>query len=166
MDRVTLEAESAAGAPPSDSLPMYVQTLDQLFSLAVLLTCCGLAVWRGRRVEQVAAAAMAAAWFASPLVQDDQQTLGAQSGVLVVDILLLLVLLYLALTTDRWWTMAAAAFQGVSALIHLAAAIDRQIIPRAYYVAGSLVSYLVMGALLIGVWNAGRREKPDPDRLT
>ncbi len=144
---------------------MYVQTPDQLFSLAVLLACCGLAVWRGRWVERVAAAAMTAAWFASPLVQDDQQTLGAQSGVLTVDVLLLLVLLWLALTTDRWWTMAAAAFQGVSALIHLAAAIDREIIPRAYYVAGNLVSYLVMGALLVGAWNAGRRERPHPDRF-
>jgi peptidoglycan/LPS O-acetylase OafA/YrhL len=144
---------------------MYVQTLDQLFSLAVLLTCCGLAVWRGRWVERVAAAAMAAAWFASPLVQDDTQTLGAQGGVLAVDVLLLLVLLYLALTADRWWTMAAAAFQGVAALVHLAAAIDKQIIPRAYYVAGSLLSYLVMGALLVGAWNAGRREKPRPDGL-
>jgi uncharacterized membrane protein len=141
---------------------MYVQTPDQLFSLAMLLACCGLAAWRGRRVERVAAAAMALAWFASPLVQDDRQILGAQSGVLIVDILLLLVLLYLALTADRWWTMAAAAFQGVTALIHLAAAIDRQIFPRAYYVAGSLISYLVMGALLIGAWNAGRRAKPGP----
>ncbi|WP_165185644.1 hypothetical protein [Caulobacter soli] len=144
---------------------MYFETPDQLFSLAVLLTCCGLAVWRGRWVERIAALAMAAAWFASPLVQDDQQTLGAQSGVLVVDVLLLLVLLWLALTTDRWWTMAAAAFQGVSALVHLAAAIDRQIIPRAYFVAGSLLSYLVMGALLVGAWNAGRRERPHPDSL-
>ena len=144
---------------------MYVQTLDQLFSLAVLLACCGLAAWRGRWVERIAATAMAAAWFVSPLVQDDTQTLGAQSGVLMVDILLLLVLLYLALTADRWWTMAAAAFQGVSALVHLAAALDRQIIPRAYYVAGSLFSYLVMGALLIGAWNAGRRRKPGPHGL-
>ena len=145
---------------------MYVQTLDQLFSLAVLLACCGLAVWRGRKVERIAAAAMVAAWFASPLMQDGQQTLGAQSGVLLVDMLLLLVLLYLALTSDRWWTMAAVAFQGVSALVHLAAAIDRQINPRAYYVAGSLLSYLVMGALLVGAWNAGRRRAPRPDERT
>jgi uncharacterized membrane protein len=144
---------------------MYVQTLDQLFSLAALLTCCGLAAWRGRWVERVAAAAMAAAWFASPLAQDDHQILGVQAGVLTVDLLLLAVLLYLALTADRWWTMAAAAFQGVSALVHLAAAIDKQIIPRAYYVAGSLLSYLVMGALLVGVWNAGRRVKPGSDGL-
>ena len=144
---------------------MYVQTPDQLFSLAVLLACCGLALWRGRAVERIAAAAMAAAWFVTPLVQDDQQTLGAESGVLIVDILLLVVLLSLALTSDRWWTMAAAAFQGISALIHLAAAIDQQIIPRAYYVAGSLVSYLVMGALLVGAWNAGRRERPRPGGL-
>ena len=141
---------------------MYVQTSDQLFSLAMLLACCGLAAWCGRWVERVAAAAMAAAWFVSPLVQDDHQTLGAQGGVLVVDLLLLLILLYLALTADRWWTMAATAFQGVTALIHLAAAIDRQILPRAYYVAGSLISYLVMGALLVGAWNAGRRGKPPP----
>ncbi len=139
---------------------MYVQTPDQLFSLAMLLACCGLAVWRGRWVERIAAAAMAAAWFVSPLMQDAQQTLGVQSGVFVVDLSLLLVLLYLALTADRWWTMAATAFQGVAALIHLAAAIDRQIFPRAYYVAGSLISYLVMGALLVGAWNAGRRAKP------
>jgi peptidoglycan/LPS O-acetylase OafA/YrhL len=158
-----LGARRAAETLSPETPPMYVQTLDQLFSLAMLLTCCGLAVWRGRWVERIAAAAMAAAWFVSPLVQDDQQTLGAQSGVLVVDILLLLVLLYLALTSDRWWTMAAVAFQGVSALVHLAAAIDKQIIPRAYYVAGSLLSYLVMGALLVGAWNAGRRERPRPD---
>ncbi|MBO9560129.1 MAG: hypothetical protein J7515_16295 [Caulobacter sp.] len=144
---------------------MYFQTPDQLFSLAVLLACCGLAVWRGRWVERVAAAAMTAAWFASPLVQDHAQTLGVQSGVLAVDVVLLLVLLYLALTADRWWTMAAAAFQGVAALVHLAAAVDKQIIPRAYYVAGSLLSYLVMGALLVGAWNAGRRERPGPDGL-
>jgi hypothetical protein len=160
-----LGARRAAETLSPEAPQMYVQTLDQLFSLAVLLTCCGFAIWRGRWVERVAATAMVAAWFVSPLVQDDQQTLGAQSGVLVVDILLLLVLLYLALTSDRWWTMAAVAFQGVGALVHLAAAIDRQIIPRAYYVAGSLLSYLVMGALLIGAWNAGRREGPRPDRL-
>ncbi len=130
---------------------MYVQTLDQLFSLAVLLTCCGLRRLArrlggtGRRRGDGRAPGSPV-----PSSRDDQQTLGAQSGVLVVDILLLLILLYLALTADRWWTMAAAAFQGVSALVHLAAAIDRQIIPRAYYVAGSLLSYLVMGALRSG----------------
>jgi len=144
---------------------MYVQTPDQLFSLALLLACCGLAVWRGRWVERAAAAAMAVAWFASPLVQVDQQALGVQTGVLVVDILLLAVLLYLALTTDRWWTMAATAFQGVAALIHRAAAIDREIFPRAYYVAGSLISDLVMGALLVGAWNAGRRPKSEPSEF-
>jgi hypothetical protein len=143
---------------------MYVHSPDQLFSLAVLLACCGVAVWRGRGVEQIAAAAMVAAWFVTPLVQD-RQALGAQSGVVVVDILLLLVLLYLALTTDRWWTMAATAFQGVAAMVHLAAALDRQIIPRAYYVAGSLVSYLVMGALLIGAWNARGRKKTGPGEV-
>jgi len=141
---------------------MYVQTPDQLFSLAMLLASCGLAVWRGRWIERIAAAAMAAAWFASPLVQDSRQTLGAQGGVLVVDMLLLAVLLYLALATDRWWTMAAAAFQGVAALIHLAAAVDREIFPRAYYVAGSLISDLVMGALLVGAWNTRRRAKSGP----
>ena len=139
---------------------MYVHTPDQLFSLAVLLACCGLAAWRGRAVERVAAGAMVTAWFVTPLVQNHSQTLGPQSGMLIVDILLLLVLLTLALTSDRWWTMAATAFQGVGALVHLAAAIDKQIIPRAYYIAGSLLSYLVMGALLVGAWNAGRQGGP------
>lgn len=141
---------------------MYVHTPDQLFSLAVLLACCGVAIWRGRAVERIAAAAMIAAWFITPLVQNHSQTLGPQSGVLIVDVLLLLVLLSLALTSDRWWTMAATAFQGVAAMVHLAAAIDKQIIPRAYYIAGSLLSYLVMGALLVGAWNAGRDRAAAP----
>jgi hypothetical protein len=140
----------------------YVHTPDQLFSLAVLLVCCGVAAWRGMAVERIAAAAMVAAWFVTPLVQNHSQTLGPQSGVLIVDVLLLLVLLWLALTSDRWWTMVATAFQGVGAAVHLAAAIDKQIIARAYYVAGSLLSYLVMGALLVGAWNAGRRRAPPP----
>jgi hypothetical protein len=155
MDAAILTSRRVAG-----TLLMYVQTPDQLFSLAVLLACCGLAIWRGRTVERVAAAAMAAAWFASPLVQNDNQTLGPQGGVLLVDTLLLLALLALALTSDRWWTMAATAFQGLAAVVHLATAIDQQIIPRAYYVAGSLLSYLVMGALLVGAWNAGRPGAP------
>ena len=134
----------------------YVHTPDQLFSLAVLLTCCGLAAWRGRTVERLAAAAMVAAWFITPLVQNHSQTLGPQSGMLIVDTLLLLALLALALTSDRWWTMAATAFQAIGAVVHFAAAVDRQILPRAYYIAGSLLSYLVMGALLVGAWNAGR----------
>lgn len=145
---------------------MYVHTPDQLFSLAVLLACCGVAALRGRGVERIAAAAMVAAWFITPLVQNHSQTLGPQSGVLIVDILLLAVLLFLALTSDRWWTMVATAFQGVAAMVHLAAAIDKQIIARAYYIAGSLLSYLVMGALLVGAWNAGRRAATVPSERT
>ena len=144
---------------------MYVQTPDQLFSFIVLLACCGFALWRGGRAERIAAMAMMLAWFATPLVQNVHQTLGPQSGVLIVDVLLLLVLLTLALTSDRWWPMAAAAFQGVGALVHLAAALDQQIIPRAYYVAGSLLSYLTMTALLVGAVNAHRRAGPRPDQL-
>jgi len=135
---------------------MYAQTLDQLLSLAGLILCCGLALWRGRRVERIAGVAMILAWFATPLVQNAHQTFGPQTGEVVVDVLLLLVLLILALTSDRWWPMAAAAFQGVTALTHLAAAIDTQIVPRAYYVAGSLLSYLTMAALLVGAVNARR----------
>ena len=142
---------------------MYVQTPDQFLSFVVLLACCGFALWRGGRAERIAAMAMMLAWFATPLVQNVQQTLGPQSGVLIVDVLLLLVLLNLALTSDRWWTMVAAGFQGVSALVHLAAALDQQIIPRAYYVAGSLLSYLTMGALLTGAVNAHRRARPKSD---
>lgn len=135
---------------------MYAQTLDQLLSLAGLILCCGLALWRGRRVERIAGVAMILAWFATPLVQNAHQTFGPQTGEVVVDVLLLLVLLILALTSDRWWPMAAAAFQGVTVLTHLAAAIDTQIVPRAYYVAGSLLSYLTMAALLVGAVNARR----------
>ncbi|MGR4864584.1 hypothetical protein [Caulobacter sp. LARHSG274] len=138
---------------------MYVQTPDQLISFAGLALCSGLALWRGRRVERIAGVAMILAWFATPLVHNAHQTFGPQVGEVVVDVLLLLVLLILALTSDRWWPMAAAAFQGVTALTHLAAAIDTQIVPRAYYVAGSLLSYLTMAALLVGAVNVRRADR-------
>jgi hypothetical protein len=141
---------------------MYVQTLDQCVSLAALLVCCGLALWRGGRPERIAGVAMILAWFATPLVQIASQTPGPQGGVFVVDVLLLLVLLALALACDRWWPMAATGFQGVVTLTHLAAALDTQIAPRAYYIAGSLLSYLTMGALFLGARNAARQAKPPP----
>ena len=122
---------------------MYVQTLDQWVSLTSLILCCGLALWRGGRPERIAGLTMILAWFATPLVQNASQMFGPQSGVFVVDVLLLLVLLALALACDRWWPMAATGFQGVVTLTHLAAALDTQVAPRAYYVAGSLLLSLI-----------------------
>ncbi|MBO9707728.1 MAG: hypothetical protein J7521_05915 [Caulobacter sp.] len=135
---------------------MYIETLDQLVSLAFLVICCGVALWRGGRVERIAATTMILAWFATPLVQNVHQQLGPQSGVLIVDVMLLVVLLIQALTSNRWWPMVATAFQGVNATVHLAAAVDSQIFPRAYYVAGSLLSDLTLATLLIGALNRGQ----------
>jgi hypothetical protein len=144
---------------------MYVQTADQLISLAFLVVCCGVALWRGGRVERIAATAMILAWFATPLVQNVHQTLGPQSGVLIVDAMLLAVLTFQALTSDRWWPMVATAFQGVNAMVHLAAMIDTQIIPRAYYVAGSLLSDLTLATLLVGALKLGRGGRATPSGI-
>jgi len=136
--------------------PMQFHSVYQIVSLVMLATACSVALWRGGASERIAAAAMAAAWIATPFVESDGQQVGAQLGVLMVDIALLAVLLALALRSIRWWPMWAAAFHAVGALMHLLVAIDVQIDPRAYFVGLNAISYLTMGALL---WGAARRAR-------
>ena len=141
---------------------MYFHAVYQIVSLSMLTLACGTALWRGGSSERVAAAAMAAAWIITPLVSSKAQQAGAQIGVLIVDLALLAVLLAIALSSRRWWPMWATAFQAISTLMHLSAAIDLKVDPRAYFVGLNVNSYLTMGALLWGAINRTRESRARP----
>jgi len=142
---------------------MYFHAVYQIVSLSMLTLACGAALWRGGPSERIAAVAMAMAWIVTPLVSSKSQQAGAQLGVLIVDLGLLAVLLAIALRSRRWWPMWATAFQAIGTLMHLSAAIDLKIDPRAYFVGLNVNSYLTMGALLLGTI---KRAREAPDRAT
>lgn len=73
--------------------------------LAILILCCGYALWRGGAPERLAAAT-----FASALVRAhvDHRFIETETGLLVVDGILLLVLIAIALKADRGWPLLVA----------------------------------------------------------
>ena len=138
---------------------MHSPTLYQMVNFGLLMAACLAAAARGGAGERLAGAAMLLAWIASPLAQNVNQRLGMQVGLFVIDSLLLTVLVFVALRSDRWWPMWACAFHAVGTLIHVLAALDVEISPRAYFIGSGLLSYLTMGALLLGALN---RPRPRP----
>lgn len=129
---------------------MIVRFIYQWANLALLLLACGLAVWRGRWPERVAAAAMMVAWIASAFLHDGVQTTGPDTWVILIDALLFIVLLAIGLTSERWWPLWACAFHGLSVVLGLAMLADRRVWSAAGFIASGAFSYLTICSLLIG----------------
>lgn len=113
---------------------------------------------RGGWPERSAAVAMIAAWFGSGFVQNTNQFFGPQVGITIIDLLLLTLLIVIALVSNRWWPMWACGFHGLGVLLHLAVLVDAKVVGRAYFIAGTLFSFLTVLALFLGSLRARRRE--------
>lgn len=135
---------------------MVLHFIYQWASLIVLVITAAIALWRGGGPERMAAVAMVVAWFATVFVQNNLQRFGVQTSVMLVDAGLMAVLLYVALTSDRWWPMWATGFQAMNVVLHLTVMADAKVWGWAYFVAGSIFSYLVMLALFLGSVGARR----------
>lgn len=114
---------------------------------------------RGGWPERSAASAMIIAWVGSAFAQNTHQVFGPQVGITVIDLMLLILLVTIALVSDRWWPMWAAAFHGLGVMLHLAVLIDHQVMGRAYFIAGTVFSFLTVLALFLGSIR-GRRPSP------
>lgn len=135
----------------------------QVIFLACLLLSCGYALLKGEGPERLAAVAMLAAAFASPLVERAGFA-DPEYGLLAVDLALLVCLVALALATARFWPMWAAAFHLTGAAMHLAKVADPTVWPMAYAVGSIWWSYPVLGALAYGTWREARRLAEDGPR--
>jgi hypothetical protein len=142
---------------------MLFHFVYQWASLAALLATAAVAIWRGAWPERAGATAMIAAWVLSALFQSSLQRWGVKAGVMTVDVLLLAALLTIALTSSRWWPMWATGFQAMNVVVHLAVMADAKVWGWAYYVAGSVFSYLTMIALFIGAISLPRRARSRAD---
>lgn len=132
----------------------------QYVGLAWLLIGVFPALLRGGWPERSAAIAMVSAWLGSALAQNIDQQIGPQIGVTVIDMLLLALLVGIALVSNRWWPMWASAFHGLGVLLHLAVLLDQKVMGRAYFIGGTVFSFLTVLALLLGSLN--RRPTPTP----
>jgi hypothetical protein len=141
---------------------MIFGALHQWTNLLALLLSTGVAAWRGRGPERIAAAAMVLAWLATTLLHDATQLYGPQVLIMAIDVALLAVLLSIALTSDRWWPMWAAAFHGLSVVLALAMIADPKVWARAGFIASTVFSYLTMLALFLGAVGGKPVGKPPP----
>lgn len=143
---------------------MTFTALYQWANLLALLLSTGVAAWRGRGPERIAAAAMLLAWIASALSHDATQLFGPQGTIMVIDLALFLVLLTIALRSDRWWPMWACAFHGLSLVLAMAMLADPRVWSRAGFIASGVFSYLTMLSLFVGaVGRPPAPTHPDPD---
>ena len=114
---------------------------------------CGLAVWRGRDDERLAAASYLASWALS-IVVFEARSQDIQWNILAIDLLLLSVFFWLGLQSRRHWPLFAAGFQLLAVLTHIARALDSGVSGWAYLTAGIIWSYLVLFAIGYGAWTA------------
>ena len=123
--------------------------------LAIAVIVSGGAFWKGGREEQVAAGGLMLSWL-STMVLRDPHWIGAQWGAFGADSCLLLLLVGLALRTKRYWPLAAAAFQLLCVVTHIARIVDPGVRAWAYATGQVIWSQWVFFAVGVGTWNTWR----------
>lgn len=134
---------------------------------AILLICCGYALWRGRKYERLAAVLFLAATVLSVgarmYLRAGYSVINA--GEVAVDTAVLAALVAIALVSDRFWPLWAAGFQLVGSMAHVLKFIDVTFAPWGYAVAARFWSYPILLVLFIGVWRQHRRTIDDQRAL-
>ena len=123
---------------------------------------CGLALWRGRDDERLAAAAYLANW-AITLVVFKSRSFDTQWYVMALDVALLALYVWLAMRSGRFWPLFAAAFILLIVVTHLAHAVDGTVSGWAYITATLIWSYLALIAIGYGAWTAPYYDTETPD---
>lgn len=134
--------------------------MNHVLIYATLFLCCsGLAMILGGAPERVATVLFVAGNVLSIIVQRPfgSAWVTIETAVFVVDILLFVALIGLALVADRYWTIWLASLQGITVLMHLAAAGSPAFIAPAYYSAVAASGYPMAVLLAIGAWRHHRR---------
>jgi hypothetical protein len=129
---------------------LIFDTLRQQIGVIFVVLATGFAFWRGGRPERICAAALLAAWLASPFLIDTRDWVDPQWTVLAIDAALLAVFLWFALRSDRFWPICGAALMGLDVIVRISMVVDRHIIPQAYMTAAAMWAYLVVLTLVVG----------------
>lgn len=121
------------------------------------MVVCGGAFWKGGREEQLAAGGLLLDW-ALTIALRDRSWIGTQWAAFAGDAGLLVILTAVSMRTKRYWPLAAAAFELLCVVIHVARTIDPGVRAWAYATAQVIFTQLVVVSIGVGVWNTWRRE--------
>jgi hypothetical protein len=124
------------------------------FGITLTIVVCAGAFWRGGREEQAVAGGLLLS-FAITLALRDATWTGTQWSAFVADIGVMVLLM----RTTRYWPLAAAAFQLLCVLTHVARMIDPGVRAFAYATGQVIWSQAVFWALGVGVWNTWRMNR-------
>jgi len=131
---------------------MFPVILAQWLGWVCLALTCLAAGWRGRRPERLGAALVAAAWILTLLVEQRRNWLAPQTGMFIVDLLTFAGLAAIAYWSRRAWPICAAGFQAVAVLTDLVFHINPAAFYRAYYMSNFSVGFLLLGAIVVGIF--------------
>jgi hypothetical protein len=122
---------------------------------AAAFLLCGAALWKGGREERLTAAGLLLSLAVTVLLRDySWPTL--QRPEFIADTALFVLLTAIALRTAKFWPLAAAGFQLLAVMTHVAKMIDPNLQQWAYITANVIWTYLVLAALGVGTWNSWR----------
>lgn len=140
---------------------MFFRTLTQATWDVSMLSVAGLSVWRGGWAERTVAFATIVGSIATAAVQNTRDASAPQWGDLAVDCICLIVFVGVALRSRRLWPLFAAAFQLIAVIIYVARLADVHVGARSPFAAGVIWSYLILVAVLVGVFVNGRDRRPE-----
>jgi hypothetical protein len=132
--------------------------LPPWLGITLTLLVCGFAIWRGGWEERTAGTAALLSTAITVLLRDNSWP-NLQLAAFIADGLLFVVFLILALRTEKYWPLAAAGFQLLAVLTHMAKLVDTQLQQWAYITAQVIWTYLILIAIVTGTVNSVRRRR-------
>jgi hypothetical protein len=130
---------------------------------ALLCVCCGYALWRGRKYEQLSALVCIVATVVSVIARPAAQHAytSVQVGDLIVDSAVLVAFVAIALRSDRFWPLWVAGLQLTISMSHFLKAVEPHLMPLAYAAAERFWSYPTLIIIAVGAWRQHRRHMVD-----
>ena len=137
--------------------------LSPFIYYAFLATVTAYAFLRGSRDARLAATICILATVATKVAISPvpNRYSSIEFGVFGVDVLTLIGFAYIALRTDRFWPLWVAGLQLTTLVAHLLKAVELDLMPRAYAVAGRFWVYPIFLIIVVGTWRHHHRALRD-----
>jgi hypothetical protein len=129
--------------------------LPPQIGLTVLLCVALAAILKGGLEERIVVAGLLANIAVTVLLRIPSGRAVQWAG-FAADVLFLLLIVVVALRSAKFWPLAAAAFQLLATITHVAKFVDPNVNRWAYFTAIIIWTYALLIALGVGVWNSWR----------
>lgn len=136
---------------------MFTSVYTQALAIATILVC-GIAIWKGGKLEQHGAGACLVAFMASLVAQSATPAHATSFVWLIIDFLFMCTLGFLGWRGGRTWPILGAGFLLLSVAVHVVWLVDIKIGSFAYMTATNVAAYAVLGTLAWGTFESWREQ--------